>query len=97
MPLCGIGAAAYRGARVPEGTALAAPRHSAYLPVSRQMPHMSLRDTSGTRAPPYLKAAIRLEKKRMYLLSLGGANLSVGLKSPRSSVLPTPNLITAIR
>ncbi len=51
MPLRGIDAAAYRGARVPEGTAPAAPRHSAYLPGSRQMPKMSLRDTSGTRAP----------------------------------------------
>ncbi|MBU1208857.1 MAG: hypothetical protein KKH04_18345 [Proteobacteria bacterium] len=38
MPLRGIDAAAYRGARVPEGTALTAPRPSAYLPVSRQMP-----------------------------------------------------------
>ncbi len=38
MPLRGINAAAYRGARVPEGTALTAPRHSAYLPGSRQMP-----------------------------------------------------------
>jgi len=38
MPLRGINVAAYRGARVPEGTALTAPRHSAYLPVSRQMP-----------------------------------------------------------
>jgi hypothetical protein len=57
MPLRGINAAAYRGARVPEGTALTAPRHSAYLPVSRQTPQMSLRDTSGTRAPRYLLIA----------------------------------------
>jgi hypothetical protein len=38
MPLRGIDAAAYRGARVPEGAAMTASQHSAYLSVSRQMP-----------------------------------------------------------
>jgi hypothetical protein len=38
MPLRGIDAAADRGARLPEGTALTAVEHSTYLPVFRQMP-----------------------------------------------------------
>jgi hypothetical protein len=37
MPLRGLNLAAYQDASVPKGTVLTAQRHSAYLPISRQM------------------------------------------------------------
>lgn len=48
MPLRGINAAAYQGERIPEGTALTPPPHSAYLLDSQQLPKMSIRDKLGT-------------------------------------------------